>query len=368
VNVYSGKHLVGTWNPASGKVYYEYSDWLGTKRYEADGAGNYVNSWASLPFGDNQTALGAGLDATENHFTGQEHDAESGLDHFAARYYQSQTGRWLLPDWSATPVPVPYATFTNPQSLNLYTYVGNNPVNAVDADGHLTGNGNTGSYPIGSGAQQFERSCALELNTGCLEDVHPNVDDGGLQAPTENATQVAQDQTADQKNSDAKAEQAQQQNDNSSTSSSTTGQDQSHYASVSYWPTGAGGFGHIGIGVDTDDTQGFSTKNPNLHWWQRLFGAPAARTEDDIAQHTTNGDVAPHSYLHIPVSAAQAQAMQASMADRKANPGHYNLLFNNCAGFVESVLHAGGVSGVPHAEIFGPPVLYGILAYDNSFR
>lgn len=173
---------------------------------------------------------------------------------------------------------------------------------------------------------------------------------------------------ADQKNSDAKAEQAQQQNDNSSTSSSTTGQDQSHYASVSYWPTGAGGFGHIGIGVDTDDTQGFSTKNPNLHWWQRLFGAPAARTEDDIAQHTTNGDVAPHSYLHIPVSAAQAQAMQASMADRKANPGHYNLLFNNCAGFVESVLHAGGVSGVPHAEIFGPPVLYGILAYDNSFR
>jgi hypothetical protein len=28
VNVYSGKHLVGTWNPASGQVYYAYSDWL----------------------------------------------------------------------------------------------------------------------------------------------------------------------------------------------------------------------------------------------------------------------------------------------------------------------------------------------------
>jgi len=151
VNVYSGKHLVGTWNPASGKVYYAYADWLGTKRYEADGAGAYVNSWASLPFGDNQTALGAGPDATEHHFTGQEHDAESGLDHFAARYYQSQTGRWLLPDWSATPVPVPYATFTNPQSLNLYTYVGNNPVNAVDGDGHVdpqqNGNGGTGNNP-----------------------------------------------------------------------------------------------------------------------------------------------------------------------------------------------------------------------------
>jgi hypothetical protein len=26
VNVYSGKHLVGTWNPASGKVYYAYAE------------------------------------------------------------------------------------------------------------------------------------------------------------------------------------------------------------------------------------------------------------------------------------------------------------------------------------------------------
>ncbi|MGB8259956.1 MAG: hypothetical protein WCE75_06380, partial [Terracidiphilus sp.] len=38
-NVYSGSHLVGTLNSTNGKVYYAYSDWLGTKRYEADGAG-----------------------------------------------------------------------------------------------------------------------------------------------------------------------------------------------------------------------------------------------------------------------------------------------------------------------------------------
>ncbi len=48
-------------------------------------------------------------------FTGKEHDAESELDYFGARYYESQTGRWLLPDWSAVPVPVPYAvTAWNP--------------------------------------------------------------------------------------------------------------------------------------------------------------------------------------------------------------------------------------------------------------
>src|SRR6185312_13608820 len=32
---------------------------------------------------------------------------------------------------------IPYANLENPQSLNLYAYVGNNPVTNVDKDGHL---------------------------------------------------------------------------------------------------------------------------------------------------------------------------------------------------------------------------------------
>lgn len=46
-------------------------------------------------------------------------------------------GRWLSPDWSATPEPVPYAKLDNPQSLNLYGYVLNNPVTNRDRDGHV---------------------------------------------------------------------------------------------------------------------------------------------------------------------------------------------------------------------------------------
>lgn len=146
------------------------------------------------------------------------------------------------------------------------------------------------------------------------------------------------------------------------TSSTTTTQGQSSdYVSVSYWPKGAGGFGHIGIGVDTDDTQGYSTKDPKTSIWKRIFGAPVGGTEDDIQAHTKNGEVAPHSYLHIPISADQAAAMRGAMDARTANGGHYNLIFNNCAQFVEGVLHAGGVSGVPHAEVFGPAILGGIL-------
>ena len=45
-------------------------------------------------------------------------------------------GRWLSPDWSAKEEPVPYAKMDDPQSLNLYAYVGNNPLRGVDHDGH----------------------------------------------------------------------------------------------------------------------------------------------------------------------------------------------------------------------------------------
>jgi hypothetical protein len=47
-------------------------------------------------------------------------------------------GRFMSPDWSAKVEPVPYAKLDDPQSLNLYAYVGNNPLGRIDADGHLT--------------------------------------------------------------------------------------------------------------------------------------------------------------------------------------------------------------------------------------
>ena len=68
--------------------------------------------------------------------TGKERDAESGNDYFGARYYSSSMGRWLSPDWSAKVEPVPYAKLDNPQSLNLYVYVLNNPLGSIDIDGH----------------------------------------------------------------------------------------------------------------------------------------------------------------------------------------------------------------------------------------
>ena len=66
----------------------------------------------------------------------KERDTETNNDDFGARYYSSSFGRWTSPDWSAIPAPVPYANLTNPQTLNLYAMVSDNPETFADLDGH----------------------------------------------------------------------------------------------------------------------------------------------------------------------------------------------------------------------------------------
>ena len=147
-NVFSGGALLATYSPTSNSTgstlsgssvrtstYFALNDWLGTKRAEV-GANGCVSTYTGMPFGGGLTSNGNCTDPTEHHFTGKEHDAETGNDYFAARYYNSAMGRWMSPDWSAKEEPVPYAKLDNPQTLNLYQYVGNNPLSKADADGH----------------------------------------------------------------------------------------------------------------------------------------------------------------------------------------------------------------------------------------
>lgn len=64
-------------------------------------------------------------------FTGKERDTESGNDYFGARYYGSSMGRFLSPD----PVFISAQRLMDPQSLNLYSYVRNNPLGLTDDSG-----------------------------------------------------------------------------------------------------------------------------------------------------------------------------------------------------------------------------------------
>lgn len=82
------------------------------------------------------TACATGVCFAPSRSTGKERDSESGNDYFEARYYSSAMGRFLSPDWGAKEEPVPYAEMDDPQSLNLYAYVRNNPLARIDADGH----------------------------------------------------------------------------------------------------------------------------------------------------------------------------------------------------------------------------------------
>jgi RHS repeat-associated protein len=93
-------------------------------------------SIASLPFGDGQTTTGGCYHASPLHFTGKQRDPESGLDNFGARYDSSSMGHFMSPDWSASPSPVPYVSLPYPQSINLYSYVQNNPLRFTDPLGN----------------------------------------------------------------------------------------------------------------------------------------------------------------------------------------------------------------------------------------
>lgn len=62
---------------------------------------------------------------------GKERDTESGNDLMGFRYYASSMGRFLSPD----PLFISPERLADPQSLNLYSYVRNNPLGLTDDTG-----------------------------------------------------------------------------------------------------------------------------------------------------------------------------------------------------------------------------------------
>ncbi len=125
------------------------ADTLGSTRMITDGSGNVKSLHDYLPFGEEITSGVAARtsplypagslsinDGTTQKFTGKERDVETGNDYFGARYLSAAQMRWTIPDWSARQDPVPYAKLADPQTLNLYAYLHNNPLGGTDPDGH----------------------------------------------------------------------------------------------------------------------------------------------------------------------------------------------------------------------------------------
>ena len=120
-------------------TYFDHQDTLGTDRIRTNYGGWVAATYISLPWGDGYTATvnNAGADQDNEHFGGLERDAESGTEHAQFRNYASAQGRWLAPD--------PYMgsyNLSNPQSMNRYAYVLNNPLSLVDPTGLDCGDSN----------------------------------------------------------------------------------------------------------------------------------------------------------------------------------------------------------------------------------
>src|SRR5579859_2096183 len=147
--IYLDDKLVAEYKDST--TYFVHKDQLGSARLVTKVDGSIFASLDYLPFGE-QTG---GSTVTTHKFTGKERDGETGNDYFGARYYASTLGRFTIADWSKNPVPVPFAKMSNPQSMNLYAYMENNPTSGVDADGHgdPTQSGTNSTGPDCGGSQ-----------------------------------------------------------------------------------------------------------------------------------------------------------------------------------------------------------------------
>jgi RHS repeat-associated protein len=112
--------------PAAGTRYYHH-DRL-SPRAITNSAGAVVGTMNHLPFGED---IGGSGESAKHKFTTYERDAW--LDYAVNRHYDPRHGRFIQAD----PLRMGAASLANPQSLNLYSYAQNDPVNAVDPLGTM---------------------------------------------------------------------------------------------------------------------------------------------------------------------------------------------------------------------------------------
>jgi len=128
-HVFVGNTRVATIAPLGVQFYH--GDHLGSRSVVTDSDGLEVDHIDYKPFGEiNRHDAVASEEG--HHFTDQYRDDETELYYYGARYYNPKVGRFTQAD---TIVPEP----GNPQALNRYAYVFNNPLNLVDPSGNIPG-------------------------------------------------------------------------------------------------------------------------------------------------------------------------------------------------------------------------------------
>jgi RHS repeat-associated protein len=133
--IYLGARLLSTLTPngaGADFVQYHHPDRLGTRLVTNAQDTTYFEQ-VTLPFG---TALNAeSTGSTNRRFTSYDRSTVTGLDYAVNRHYDSQQGRFTQVD----PLDMDATSLENPQTLNMYAYCGNDPINNLDPDGLFWG-------------------------------------------------------------------------------------------------------------------------------------------------------------------------------------------------------------------------------------
>jgi RHS repeat-associated protein len=133
--IYLGGRLLATEEPngAGGElVQYHHPDRLGT-RLVTNSVDTTSFTQTTLPYGTSLDSYPSG--ATNRRFTSYDRSSTTGLDYAVNRQYDSRQGRFTQAD----PLGMGATSLADPQSLNMYSYVGNDPMNRVDPDGQFWG-------------------------------------------------------------------------------------------------------------------------------------------------------------------------------------------------------------------------------------
>jgi RHS repeat-associated protein len=121
-HIYHGELRLAT--ISSGALIYHYADHLSV-RADTDSTGKVVRTYGQYPFGMTWYETPT---TDKWKFTTYENDIESGLNYAISRFQSPRLGRFMTLD------PLP-GHLRNPQSLNRYSYVTNNPIAFVDPKG-----------------------------------------------------------------------------------------------------------------------------------------------------------------------------------------------------------------------------------------